>query len=89
MGVNYNGEAVEKTAETTMIDTSAGILGGNLSALSNAYNKAVRTSAQDQFTFTIIDATSDGTTAVTDFSTLPEGIWSGDVSVEFNATWTA
>ncbi|CAI0929187.1 Meningitis associated and temperature regulated protein B [Serratia quinivorans] len=89
VGVNYNGAAVEKTAETTMIDTSAGILGGNLSALSNAYNKAVRTSAQDQFTFTIIGATSDGTTAVTDFSTLPEGIWSGDVSVEFNATWTA
>lgn len=89
VGVNYNGAAVEKTAETTMIDTSAGILGGNLSALSNAYNQAVRTSAQDQFTFTIIGATSDGTIAVTDFSTLPEGIWSGDVSVEFNATWTA
>ena len=36
VGVNYNGAAVEKTAETTMIDTTAGILGGNLSALSNA-----------------------------------------------------
>ncbi|MDA4696042.1 common pilus major fimbrillin subunit EcpA, partial [Enterobacter hormaechei] len=40
VGVTYNGAAVEKTAETTMIDTSAGILGGNLSALSNAYDKA-------------------------------------------------
>lgn len=89
VGVTYNGAAVEKTAETTMIDTSAGILGGNLSALSNAYDKASRTSAQDQFTFSIIGATSDGTTGVTDFSALPEGIWSGDVSVEFNATWTA
>ncbi|CAI1509922.1 Meningitis associated and temperature regulated protein B [Serratia grimesii] len=89
VGVTYNGAAVEKTAETTMIDTSAGILGGNLSALSNAYDKTTRTSAQDQFTFSIIGATSDGTTAVTDFSALPEGIWSGDVSVEFNATWTA
>jgi hypothetical protein len=88
VGVNYNGAAVEKTAETTMIDVNAGILGGNLSALSSAYNTAVRTSAQDQFTFSIIGATTDGTTAVTDFSTLPEGIWSGDVSVEFNATWT-
>ncbi|MEL5307480.1 common pilus major fimbrillin subunit EcpA [Serratia nevei] len=89
VGVNYNGAAVEKTAETTMIDTTAGILGGNLSALSNAYNQAGRTSAQDQFTFSIIGATSNGTTAVMDFSTLPEGIWSGDVSVEFNATWTS
>ncbi|KFK96836.1 MULTISPECIES: common pilus major fimbrillin subunit EcpA [unclassified Serratia (in: enterobacteria)] len=88
VGVNFNGVAVEKTGKTTMIDTSAGILGGNLSALSNAYNQTGRTSAQDQFTFNIIGATSDGTTQVTDFSALPEGIWSGDVSVEFDATWT-
>ncbi|HCO7176199.1 TPA: fimbrial protein, partial [Escherichia coli] len=26
---------------------------------------------------------------VTDYSTLPEGIWSGDVSVQFDATWTS
>ncbi|HEI8865759.1 TPA: common pilus major fimbrillin subunit EcpA [Serratia odorifera] len=88
VGVNYNGTEVVKTAETTMIDTANGILGGNLSALSNGYNVASRSSAQDQFTFSIIGATTDGTTAVTDYSTLPEGIWSGDVSVEFNATWT-
>lgn len=88
VGVNYNGAVVDKTAETTMIDVAAGVLGGNLSALSSAYNTSARTSAQDQFNFSIIGATTDGTTAVTDFSTLPEGIWSGDVSVEFNATWT-
>jgi hypothetical protein len=41
VGVDYNGAAVEKTADTTMIDTAAGILGGNLSALSNGYNAAV------------------------------------------------
>lgn len=88
VGVSYNGAVVDKTTETTMIDVNAGILGGNLSALSSAYNTSARTSAQDQFNFSIIGATTDGTTAVTDFSTLPEGIWSGDVSVEFNATWT-
>ena len=32
---------------------------------------------------------TNGTTAVTDYSTLPEGIWSGDVSVQFDATWTS
>ncbi|MDU3718774.1 MAG: common pilus major fimbrillin subunit EcpA [Klebsiella michiganensis] len=75
VGVDYNGAAVEKTADTTMIDTAAGTLGGNLSALSNGYNVAGRTTAQDGFTFSIISGTTDGTTAVTDYSTLPEGIW--------------
>lgn len=89
VGVDYNGAAVEKTADTTMIDTAAGILGGNLSALSNGYNVAGRTTAQDGFTFSIISGTTDGTTAVTDYSALPEGIWSGDVSVQFDATWTS
>ncbi|HBR6925108.1 TPA: fimbrial protein [Klebsiella pneumoniae] len=89
VGVDYNGAAVEKTADTVMIDTAAGTLGGNLSALSTGYKTTGRTTAQDGFTFSIIKATSDGTTAVTDFSTLPEGIWSGDVSVQFDATWTS
>ncbi|CAM4117579.1 common pilus major fimbrillin subunit EcpA [Serratia silvae] len=88
VGVNYNGTAIDKIAETTLIDVNRGILGGNLGILASTYNQAGRTSAQDQFTFNIIGATADGTVAVTDFSTLPEGIWSGEVSVEFNATWT-
>ena len=37
----------------------------------------------------LIEGTTNGTTAVTDYSTLPEGIWSGDVSVQFDATWTS
>lgn len=88
VGVAYNGVAVEKNADTKMIDTAAGILGGNLSALSTGYNQTTRTSAQDLFTFSIIKGTTDGSTAVSDYSTLPEGIWSGDVSVQFDATWT-
>ncbi|VDZ58858.1 CFA/I fimbrial major subunit [Klebsiella aerogenes] len=89
VGVDYNGAAVEKSADTIMIDTANGVLGGNLSALSNGYNTAGRTTAQDGFNFSIISGTTDGTTAVTDYSTLPEGIWSGDVSVQFDATWTS
>jgi hypothetical protein len=88
VGVTYNGAVVDTTNETTMIDTASGALGGNLSALSNTFDQVGRASAQDQFTFSIIGATTDGTSDVTDYSTLPEGIWSGDVSVEFNATWT-
>ena len=89
VGVAYNGVAVEKNADTKMIDTAAGILGGNLSALSTGYNKTGRTSAQDLFTFSIIKGTTDGSAVVADYSMLPEGIWSGDVSVQFDATWTA
>lgn len=88
VGVDYNGAAVEKTGDTVMIDTANNIMGGNLSALANGYNASGRTTAQDGFTFSIISGTTNGTTAVTDYSTLPEGIWSGDVSVQFDATWT-
>ena len=89
VGVDYNGVAVEKSANTVMIDTENGILGGNLSARSNGYNQTGRATAQDGFNFSIISGTTNGTTAVTDYSTLPEGIWSGDVSVQFDATWTS
>jgi len=89
VGVEYNGEPVTTASPLVMIDTANNILGGNLSALSNAYNQAGRTSAQDGFTFKIASGTTDGTTAATDFSALPEGIWSGDVSVQFDATWTS
>ena len=89
VGVDYNGAAVEKTGDTVMIDTANGVLGGNLSPLANGYNASNRTTAQDGFTFSIISGTTNGTTAVTDYSTLPEGIWSGDVSVQFDATWTS
>ncbi|HCT5823779.1 TPA: common pilus major fimbrillin subunit EcpA [Citrobacter sedlakii] len=89
VGVNYNGKPVEKNADTIMIDTANGVLGGNLSALSNGFKTAGRTTARDGFNFSIISGTTDGTTAVTDYSKLPEGIWSGDVSVQFDATWTS
>ncbi|VUT11743.1 common pilus major fimbrillin subunit EcpA [Klebsiella spallanzanii] len=89
VGVDYNGVAVDKTGNTTMIDTLAGTLGGNLSALSTGYKTTGRTTAQDGFTFSIIGGTSNGSTVVSDYSALPEGIWSGDVSVQFDATWTS
>lgn len=89
VGVSYNGVAIEKGEATIMIDTAKGVLGGNLSALSNGYSTAVRSTAQDAFTFTIASGTTDGSTTVTDYNTLPDGIWSGDVSVQFDATWTS
>ncbi|MBW5408192.1 common pilus major fimbrillin subunit EcpA [Morganella morganii] len=89
VGVQYQGTAIEKNADTTMIDTKTNLPGGNLSALSQGYNKTGRTTAQDDFTFSIISGTTDGTNPATDYSALPEGIWSGDVSIQFDATWTS
>ena len=51
-----------------------------------AYNGAERVSDQSSFKFSIASATSDGSTAVTDYSALPDGYWTGDVKVQFNAT---
>lgn len=88
VGVTYNGVAVDKNVPTVMIDTAGGVLGNGLSVLSTLFNSSARTTAQDGFNFSIISGTSDGVTAVSDYSALPEGIWSGDVSVRFDATWT-
>lgn len=89
VGVKHHGTAITKTAKATLIDTSAGISGGNLKKLSNANPQPGRTSAQDHFDFSIIGATADGTTTVTDFSTLPAGTWSGDVNVRFDVVWAS
>ena len=88
--VEYNGEPVLKNQDTTLIDTAGGkSLGGNLNAIANGYNKSGRTSAQDAFTFSIGAGTTDGNTMAKSYSELPDGIWSGDVSVQFDATWTS
>jgi|GEM_PF-66745 len=89
VGINYHGTLLNKTTDTTLIDTARGIYGGELSSLSQGFNQNSRAMAQDQFTFSIINGTTDGQTKVTDFSSLPEGIWSGDISVQFNAVWTS
>lgn len=89
VGVDYNGKDLTTGNDTTMIDTDSGIYGGNLSALGNGFTSSGRVTAQDSFTFSILNGTSDGNTPITDLSQLPEGIWSGDVSVQFDATWTS
>ncbi|MFB0725392.1 common pilus major fimbrillin subunit EcpA [Aeromonas salmonicida] len=86
VGVFWMGQPVAATGYTTLIDTSAGITGGNLSPLAQGFNvNGQRTSAQGTFSFNIDSATVNGTTAA--FNTLPDGLWSGEVNVEFVANW--
>lgn len=87
VGVAWNGEKLSKTASTTLIDAGNNINAG-LEALSqqSAYAGTDRTSAQGTFAFTIDSATSDGT-ATAEFKDLADGMWNGEVAVQFTAVW--
>lgn len=87
VGVAWNGQALSNSAETVLVNAAS--TSGLESLLADgAYNGAERVSDQSSFKFSIASATSDGSTAVTDYSALPDGYWTGDVKVQFNATWT-
>jgi hypothetical protein len=86
VGVLWGGAPVSTTAYTTLIDTAAGITGGNLSPIAQGFKEDTqRTTAQGSFSFNIESATANGSTAT--FEALPDGLWSGEVNVEFVANW--
>lgn len=88
VGVMWNGTALSKSTETTLVDTANGISAG-LDALADSaiYAGSGRNSAQGDFTFKIESATSDGLTAA-QYEDLADGMWDGEVAVQFNANWT-
>ena len=87
VGVAWNGTALTNSSDTVLVNSSS--TSGLESLMADgAYNGAARVSDQSNFKFTIASATSDGSQAVTDYSALPDGYWTGDVKVQFNATWT-
>jgi len=86
VGVLWGGAPVSTTTYTTLIDTAAGITGGNLSPIAQGFKEDTqRTTAQGSFSFNIESATANGSTAT--FEALPDGLWSGEVNVEFVANW--
>lgn len=87
VGVRYLGNELKKGTSTVLVDSTASSNVGVLSNLLAASKVATPTSVQDDFTFYIKSATSDGTNKAS-FDALPDGIWSGDVGVQFNATWS-
>ncbi|ELX06531.1 common pilus major fimbrillin subunit EcpA [Acinetobacter baumannii] len=88
VGVMWNGTALSKSTETTLVDTANGISAG-LDALADSaiYAGSGRNSAQGDFTFKMESATSDGLTAA-QYEDLADGVWDGEVAVQFNANWT-
>lgn len=87
VGVRYLGNELQKGTATTLVDSTATNNLGVMINLLNGAKLATNTSVSDSFTFYIKEGTKDGTTK-SDFSSLPDGIWSGDVGVEFDATWS-
>ena len=86
VGVKWNGEDLNNTTDTVLIDTSKGLTSGldNLAA-DGIYNGADRATDRGEFTFVIAKAESAGASA--DFNSLADGVWDGDVKVQFTATW--
>nr|WP_279077864.1 common pilus major fimbrillin subunit EcpA [Hafnia alvei] len=75
---------------TTLVDSSneTGTASG-LWALTESIGSdgATELTARDNFKFSVVKATTDGTTK-TSFDKLPDGMWQGEVAVAFRATWT-
>ncbi|WOE32315.1 MULTISPECIES: common pilus major fimbrillin subunit EcpA [unclassified Acinetobacter] len=95
VGVAWNGTKLDKTTPTTLINTTNGTTAGldalaqssKYSVIEKNTNKPVRSSAQGNFVFSIDGATSNGADNV-EFSDLADGMWNGEVSVQFTALWT-
>ncbi|OTG79875.1 fimbrial protein [Acinetobacter sp. ANC 4558] len=87
VGVAWNGTKLTKAAQTTLINTANNTNAG-LEALAqqSAYAGTGRTSAQGNFVFTVDSATVDGSEAAA-FADLADGMWNGEVAVQFTATW--
>lgn len=83
VGVLWSGEPLSTSAYTMIIDTANGITGGTLSPI--ASGMLGDATAQGSMGFRIESATNNGTAS--DFSALPDGLWTGDVNVEFIAEW--
>ncbi|NYY78214.1 matB [Escherichia coli] len=84
VGVDYNGAAVEnwRYRDDRYRQRRTG---GNLSPLANGYNASNRTTAQDGFTFHH-QRHHQWYHRSNRLQHSTEGIWSGDVSVQFDAT---
>ncbi|EPL9570718.1 common pilus major fimbrillin subunit EcpA [Providencia rettgeri] len=86
VGVKWNGTDLDTTADTTLIDVAQGITSGldNLAA-EGIWDGSDRSTDRGEFTFVIANAKAAGATA--EFKDLADGVWDGDVKVQFTANW--
>ncbi|WP_369310004.1 common pilus major fimbrillin subunit EcpA [Providencia rettgeri] len=86
VGVKWNGTDLDTATDTTLISVADGITSGldNLAA-DGVFNSSDRATDRGEFTFVIAKAKMAGTAA--EFKDLADGVWDGDVKVQFTANW--
>ena len=87
VGVKWNGTALSTGQSTTLVNFKDGITAG-LDTLSQqgSFGGANRITDRGTFNFVIASAQQAGQAAA--FSELADGVWDGDVKVQFTALWT-
>ncbi|MCG3846334.1 common pilus major fimbrillin subunit EcpA [Photobacterium damselae] len=81
VGIRWYGADLDSTKATTLVDGTVSAHG-----LSGLGDGSADASAQDEFTFFIADA-NNGTASIAAKDAM-DGVYSGDVSVDFVANWT-
>ncbi|WP_353168538.1 common pilus major fimbrillin subunit EcpA [Providencia sp.] len=86
VGVKWNGADLDSTTDTTLIDVAQGITSGldNLAA-NGSWDVSDRSTDRGEFTFVIANAKAAGVDA--EFKDLTDGVWDGDVKIQFTANW--
>ncbi|MFH7527846.1 common pilus major fimbrillin subunit EcpA [Aeromonas sp. A5] len=90
VAVYWNGQKLNADTSIDMIDTSAGKMGGNLSNIAANYNVNTAVGdvyAQDFFTFEL-ENPANGLGELDDMKNLSDGVFSGSVSIQFDAVWS-
>lgn len=86
IGVAYNSTPLTTASQTTIF--SNGTTSGAFAGLaSTALNNGV-TAAGDKFVFSVASFSADGTNVIANPNALPNTTWSGNIGVQFTATWT-
>jgi len=87
VGVKWNGTALSKDSATTLIDFTNGVTAG-LDSISqqSAFGGTERATDRGVFNFNI--ASAKAASANVAFNELADGVWDGDVKVQFTAVWT-
>lgn len=87
VGLVWGGLPVNTNSYSILMVSAADLTGGTLAPLLNGFkDDTQRTTAQSSIAFSIEKPTTNG--SPTTFDALPDGLWSGEVNVEFMATWS-
>ncbi|MFQ2668785.1 common pilus major fimbrillin subunit EcpA [Aeromonas caviae] len=87
VGLVWAGLPLNTNSYSILIVSAVDLTGGTLAPLVNGFkDDSQRTTAQTSMAFSIENPTANG--SPTTFEALPDGLWSGEINVEFQAIWS-